>query len=160
MHCFGDQDGKKYSAKLQHPLGVAWNNADKMVYIADTYNHKIKKTDSEGNCVTVCGSGKPSKNNSVSFFGMKSLLTALQNSNETSVKDLLFQFDEPSGLAVSQDGNTLYIADTNNHCIKALDLSDIEKIHVVSHIMMSSPYIKNFEQENLFKKLFKILDPC
>ncbi|KAJ8682744.1 hypothetical protein QAD02_018536 [Eretmocerus hayati] len=105
LHCFGDEDGKKYAAKLQHPLGVAWNSHDRMVYIADTYNHKIKKTDSEGNCVTVCGHGKPSKDNA---------------------------FDEPSGLAVSHDEKVLYIADTNNHCIKALDLSNIKNIDVIS----------------------------
>ncbi|XP_058804841.1 NHL repeat-containing protein 2 [Phymastichus coffea] len=104
LHCFGDQDGKKYSAKLQHPLGVAWNSVEKMVYIADTYNHKIKKTDSEGNCTTVCATEKAYKHNS---------------------------FDEPSGLAVSHNGETLYIADTNNHCIKALDLKNVQNISII-----------------------------
>lgn len=105
-----------------------------MVYIADTYNHKIKKTDSEGNCTTVCGKGKPSKNNTVSMFSMKRMLQIIKSKDESAVEDILFQFDEPSGLAVSHSGDILYVADTNNHCIKAIQLSDVEKIHVVSKI--------------------------
>jgi hypothetical protein len=27
---FGDRDGKKFDAKLQHPLGIAWCNQDKL----------------------------------------------------------------------------------------------------------------------------------
>ena len=31
-------------------------------------------------------------------------------------------FDEPGGLCVSPDGETLYVADTNNHAIRVIDL--------------------------------------
>lgn len=107
-----------------------------MIYIADTYNHKIKKTDSEGNCVTVCGNGKPSKNNAVSTFSMKSLLKIVKNKDEPSAENILFQFDEPSGLAVSHNGEVLYVADTNNHCIKTIDLSNIQNINTVSCLLL------------------------
>ena len=40
---FGDKDGKGDSVRLQHPLGVAAQ--DGRVFIADTYNHKIKMLD-------------------------------------------------------------------------------------------------------------------
>src|SRR5262249_47035000 len=40
---FGDKDGSGDDVRLQHPLGVAW--AGGSVYIADTYNHKIKRLD-------------------------------------------------------------------------------------------------------------------
>lgn len=60
LHDFGDVDGKQYSAKLQHPLGVAWDPSRKLVYIADTYNHKIKQSEVDGNCKTLFGAGKPS----------------------------------------------------------------------------------------------------
>lgn len=108
-----------------------------MVYIADTYNHKIKKTDSEGNCVTVCGDGKPSKSSIVGFFCVKNLLKAVQSTDEPSDKNVLFQFNEPSGLAVSQNGDILYIADTNNHSIKTLNLKDIQKIEVVNNLYLT-----------------------
>ena len=39
---FGDSEGQGYSAKLQHPLGVHYCAANQTLYVADTYNHKIK----------------------------------------------------------------------------------------------------------------------
>src|SRR5207253_335062 len=83
---FGDRDGKGRQARLQHCLGVAYHKGK--VYIADTYNNKIKALDlSTKECVTALGSGDP---------------TGLY---------------EPGGLSVwEKDGEArLYIADTNNH---------------------------------------------
>ncbi|KAK0161514.1 hypothetical protein PV327_009976 [Microctonus hyperodae] len=97
LHKFGDVDGVKYSVKLQHPLGVAWDSSKNIIYVADTYNHKIKIVDVAGKCETLCGDGKPTKSHT---------------------------FDEPSGLAVLPKTNALLIADTNNHCIKMLDRND------------------------------------
>ncbi|KAL0179324.1 hypothetical protein M9458_024766, partial [Cirrhinus mrigala] len=31
-------------------------------------------------------------------------------------------FNEPGGLCLGEGGKLLYVADTNNHCIKVLDL--------------------------------------
>ncbi|MFN7147838.1 MAG: hypothetical protein ACK4YP_28970, partial [Myxococcota bacterium] len=51
---FGDQDGPNDQALLQHPLGVA--AAEGEVYVADTFNHKIKSIDLRGGGVrTVAG---------------------------------------------------------------------------------------------------------
>ncbi|XP_034937699.1 NHL repeat-containing protein 2 [Chelonus insularis] len=97
LHNFGDVDGIQFSAKLQHPLGVAWDDAENVLYVADTYNHKIKRLDPSGNCETLYGAGKPTKDH---------------------------QFNEPSGLAVSQRQNVIIIADTNNHCIKVIKKSN------------------------------------
>lgn len=55
-------------AKLQHPLGIAWDYLNKQIYIADTYNHKIKTVDiATGYCKTLFGAGKPDHAFSVSF---------------------------------------------------------------------------------------------
>jgi sugar lactone lactonase YvrE len=43
LFTFGDQDGNGNAVRLQHPLGVAVH--DGRVFIADTYNHKIKMLD-------------------------------------------------------------------------------------------------------------------
>lgn len=44
-------------------------------------------------------------------------------------KYFLFQFNEPGGLfAIS---NLLYVADTNNHCIKVINLDDYS-VEIVS----------------------------
>jgi NHL repeat len=101
LFAFGDFDGKQYFAKLQHPLGVAYNPKENTVYVADTYNHKVKKIDSSTNIVTTC-----------KFFGQNSV-------NQ-------YQFNEPAGLCVSPNGDILFVADTNNHKIEMISLANTE----------------------------------
>ena len=96
---FGDVDGRYPDARLQHPLGVAF--ADGLVYVADSYNHKIKRYDpADGVLTSLLGSGQP----------------GYRDAGRAEA-----QFDEPGGLTVV--GGTLYVADTNNHQIRAADLA-------------------------------------
>ena len=93
---FGDVDGAGDNVRLQHPLGLL-AYGDKLL-IADTYNHKIKELDPNKRRVTsLFGTGKPG-----------------QADGWTS------SFYEPGGLAFVND--KLYIADTNNHAIRVVDL--------------------------------------
>ncbi|XP_049785489.1 NHL repeat-containing protein 2 [Schistocerca cancellata] len=111
---FGDVDGKLYDAKLQHPLGVAWCPRNETLYVADSYNHKIKAISISTNfCKTFAGSGK--SGDSVGPIGGNSV-----------------QFSEPGGLCVSSDASKIYIADTNNHSIKVihLELELLERVDV------------------------------
>ena len=58
LFTFGDVDGDAGTARLQHPLGVAWH--DGTIYVADTYNGKIKAIDaSRGVLRTVAGGESP-----------------------------------------------------------------------------------------------------
>lgn len=41
LFAFGDVDGKGIDAKLQHPLGVCWDEGNSLLYVADSYNHKV-----------------------------------------------------------------------------------------------------------------------
>jgi thiol-disulfide isomerase/thioredoxin len=95
---FGDQDGiGKEQVRLQHPLGVAYH--DNILYVADTYNHKIKKIGpATATATTYFGSGKPGR----------------RDGKEP-------EFYEPGGLSLA--GGKLYIADTNNHAIRVADLA-------------------------------------
>ncbi len=94
---FGDEDGPFAQAKLQHPLGVLYH--DGAVYIADTYNHKIKRADlSSKTIITIAGDGKPGHKDGPSLEA---------------------ELREPGGLAFL-DGR-IYIADTNNHQIRVYD---------------------------------------
>ncbi len=52
---FGDKDGTGDGVRLQHPLGVAAR--DGRVFIADTYNHKIKVLDPSSGKVSTFASG-------------------------------------------------------------------------------------------------------
>ncbi|QIR39766.1 redoxin domain-containing protein [Tolypothrix sp. PCC 7910] len=99
---FGDVDGQGENVRLQHCLGVEY--ADNFLWVADTYNHKIKLVSpSTGNCQTILGDGA----------------MGLQDGQGKNSR-----FFEPSGLSVM--GSKLYIADTNNHAIRCVDLSSFE----------------------------------
>ena len=107
---FGDHDGIGKDAKLQHPQDVA--SAPGAVYIADTYNHKIKRMDlSTLRVTTVAGSG-------------------IQGHEDGDALEA--QFDEPAGIAF-RDG-IVYVADTNNHRIRKFDVEarTVETIELTS----------------------------
>ncbi|KAJ8365188.1 hypothetical protein SKAU_G00140190 [Synaphobranchus kaupii] len=103
LFAFGDVDGVGINAKLQHPLGVAWNPRNGLLYVADSYNHKIKVVDLKSKqCGVLAGFGSAGD--------------ALGPGFDQAA------FNEPGGLCVGESGNVLYVADTNNHRIKILDL--------------------------------------
>ncbi len=91
---FGDLDGVGDVARLQHPLGVAINGHT--LYVADTYNSKIKRVD--------IGTGSVS-----SWLG----------SERGWADGSSPLFNEPGGL--SFDHGVLYVADTNNHSVRTID---------------------------------------
>ena len=93
---FGDVDAKGDRVRLQHPLGLV--SIGHKLLIADTYNHKIKELDPEQQKVTtLLGTGKPGQADGTAP-----------------------SFDEPGGLSAAN--NKLYVADTNNHAIRVVDL--------------------------------------
>jgi DNA-binding beta-propeller fold protein YncE len=55
LFTFGDVDGSGDTVRLQHDLGVAWH--DGRIYIADTYNGKIKVLDPAKSAVTTLVGG-------------------------------------------------------------------------------------------------------
>jgi thiol-disulfide isomerase/thioredoxin len=92
---FGDRDGSRDKVKLQHCLAVAY--LDGKIFVADTYNNKIKITDAKsGDTETFVGSGV------------------------AGLDDKIPSFDEPAGLSVA--AGKLFVADTNNHAIRVVDL--------------------------------------
>jgi len=104
---FGDIDGNTQSARLQHPLGLALYQDS--IYIADTYNNKIKMLKVDAlETTTIAGTGFPGHND---------------GKVETA------SFYEPGGLAMLK-GN-IYVADTNNHSIRVIDIS-LGKVHTLT----------------------------
>ncbi len=98
---FGDVDGTGADVRLQHCLGVGY--VQNYLWVADTYNHKIKRVDPyTGSCQTILGDGS----------------AGFQNGQRISSR-----FCEPSGLGAI--GSHLYIADTNNHAIRRVDLDTL-----------------------------------
>lgn len=98
---FGDIDGGAERARLQHPIGICSTiePAGPVIYIADTYNNKIKRLDPTMRTVETIAGGLPGQRNA-SFAEAR--------------------FWEPAGLSLA--GRHLYVADTNNHAIRRVDL--------------------------------------
>lgn len=98
---FGDVDGAEGTSRLQHALGITGDN-DGHLYIADTYNSRIKEIDlATDTTTTLAGSG-----------------------GDGGFRDGVGQdaaFDEPGGLSYAN--GKLYVADTNNQAIRVIDLA-------------------------------------
>ncbi|XP_021371936.1 NHL repeat-containing protein 2-like isoform X2 [Mizuhopecten yessoensis] len=105
LFAYGDADGVGIEAKLQHPLGVALVTDNKgPLLVADSYNHKIKSVDIiSKKCETWAA---PSS-----------------GSSEKGNNSIPIDLNEPGGLCVDQVHQLLYIADTNNHVIRTVDLA-------------------------------------
>lgn len=103
---FGDIDGQGAQARLQHAIGIAF--AGDQVYLADTYNHKIKTLDPfTAQVKTLAGTGQAGHRDGPFDQAM---------------------FYGPEGLS-ARDG-LLYVADTNNHEIRVLDLAE-KSVHTL-----------------------------
>ncbi|WP_460945226.1 NHL repeat-containing protein [Spirosoma daeguense] len=105
---YSGDGGPATSAQLFYPFGVAvdWGGN---LYIADTYNSRIRKVTPDGIITTVAGS-------SISGYGGDGNLATLARLNQ------------PYGVAVDGLGN-IYIADTGNHRLRRVNTSGL--IHTI-----------------------------
>ena len=95
LFTFGDRDGSAKQVLLQHALGIVHHEGQ--LYITDTYNNKVKAIDaSTGETKAIAGSGRPGSGDDPA------------------------EFDEPAGITFAK--GVLYVADTNNHAIRTIDL--------------------------------------
>jgi thiol-disulfide isomerase/thioredoxin len=95
---FGDTDGPGPQARFQHPIGLAFH--DGAVYVADTYNNRVRSYNLKTKEVGTVLGGKEA--------GLK---------DGDAAESLL---NEPCGLAFA--GDRMFIADTNNQLIRVYDL--------------------------------------
>lgn len=96
---FGDLDGPADVALFQHNQGVA--AGPHTIYVADTYNNKVRSIDlASGQVTSPYGSG----------------LTGVLDGPGNNAR-----FNEPGGASLAN--GTLYIADTNNHLIRTVDIA-------------------------------------
>jgi sugar lactone lactonase YvrE len=94
----GSEDGSARTARFNYPAGVAVE-ANGSVYVADEYNHTIRKITSEGTVST--------------FAGTAGLLGFANGVGAAA------RFMYPAGMAVDVDNN-VYVADQNNCCIRKI----------------------------------------
>jgi hypothetical protein len=96
----GSTDANGTSASFNFPTGVAVDGFGN-VYVADYFNHKIRKIAPNGDVTTLAGSGAQGSN----------------DANGTSAS-----FIGPTGVAVDGSGN-VYVADYFNHKIRKISAS-------------------------------------
>ncbi len=90
------------SGVLEFPGKVLADAAGKRLFIADTNHNRVLVADLDGKVSTVVGDGK---------IGLK----------DGAFRDA--EFHQPQGMCLSEDGQTLYVTDTENHALRAIDLA-------------------------------------
>ena len=131
LFTFGDVDGDATTARFQHPLAVAYHEG--VLYVADTYNNKIRKVDPQsGYTETFVGTG------------------------ERGQSDVPPRFFEPGGLAVAE--GKLFVADTNNHLIRVVDLKskEVKTLQIAGLTPPSSTTPLAEEEELSAKREFRL----
>ncbi|XP_050434069.1 NHL repeat-containing protein 2-like [Adelges cooleyi] len=123
LFSYGDIDGPAgTNSRLQHPMAVAWNRKRNTLYVADTYNNKVK-------CVTgIVGGGSVHNANSTD--------PNLSAKGNVHALPLPVKLNEPNGLYFvenkngqhqdetnTDNGSLLLIADTNSHTIYAYNFN-------------------------------------
>lgn len=108
----GYKDGSTSAAEFNGPQDVAVSSDGSSVYVADGYNHCIRKIKS-GQVTTIAGLG--------------------ETSGDATGSGSVARFYVPTGLFLADD-NTLYVADRNNGKIKKINLSTNTVTTVVSNL--------------------------
>ena len=98
---FGGDGGPADNAQLSWPTGVAVDRSGNL-YIADMWNHRVRRVDSSGTITTVAGTG-----GDAGFGG-------------DGGPAVNAELRGPEGVAVDRSGN-LYIADTWHHRVRRVD---------------------------------------
>ena len=106
-HGYSGDGGPGIQAQLALPGDVAVDSAGNL-YIADTWNHRIRRVDSRGIITTFAGTGSTGPRGG-----------GYSGDNGPAVQA---QLSRPGGVAVDSAGN-VYIADISNHCIRRVDPS-------------------------------------
>jgi len=112
LFTFGDVDGPGDRARFQHPLGIAYYEG--RLYVADTYNNKIRVVDpATGATQTLVGTGQPGRCDDPPAF------------------------DEPAGISAA--AGKLFVADTNNHLVRVVDLRSGNRVSTLAIAGLGPP---------------------
>lgn len=112
LFSFGDRDGVGDEVRLQHALGITCHAG--ALYVADTYNNKIKRIDPATRAArTLSGTGKSGR------------------------QDEPAEFDEPAG--ISYAAGRIFVADTNNHLIRTIDVAPPHRVRTLTLAGLAPP---------------------
>ncbi|MCP3059699.1 hypothetical protein LXT21_13005 [Myxococcus sp. K38C18041901] len=100
----GAVDGPLETATLSYPAGLAWHGATQRLYVSDMGTHVVRVIDVRSRQVqTLAGTA-----------------SAAGSSDGTGPAA---RFDSPQQLALTADGLTLYVADSANATVRAIDIA-------------------------------------
>ncbi|MBL7490820.1 protein kinase [Frankia sp. AgB1.9] len=102
---FTGDGGPASAAKFFYPAGIAIDPARGYLYVADRFNHRIRRVDTHGTISTVAGDG----------------IAGYAGDGGPAIRA---ELNSPLGVAVAPDGS-LYIADANNNRIRRVDANGI-----------------------------------
>ena len=91
-------DGPSGTARFYYPEGIAVDPVSGDVFVADTYNNRIRRIDANGNVTTFAGDG---------------------TSSYLEGKGVAARFYRPSGIDIDTKGQ-VYVADTYNHRVRRI----------------------------------------
>merc|ERR1712232_1174315 len=115
---YGD-GGPALQATLSNPMYIALHHARNKLYFSDHYNHVVREIDLiVGNVTTVAGT--------IGLFGNVGPTVHAVGDTFASRKDgqsLKSPLTLPTGLALDQAKNMLYIGDSSNFAVRAVDLT-------------------------------------
>ncbi len=98
----GNADGEGTAARFTYPYGITADAAGNL-YVADTYNHTVRKISPSGVVSTLAG--------------------VAGSAGSSDGKGASARFTYPNGIQSDRAGN-LYVADTSNHTIRRISASD------------------------------------
>jgi DNA-binding beta-propeller fold protein YncE len=94
----GFKDGPGSLAQFNSPQGLRVD-AQGVVWVADTFNHRIRRIDLDGTVSTVAGDGRPGMEDGPAMEA---------------------RFSSPSGVQPDPSDGSLWVADTDNHAIRRI----------------------------------------
>jgi len=144
IHCPGDSDGNGGAALFSFPGGMEVDERDGSLYVADSFNHKIRRISPNGDVSTLAGNiyenlDGPARSACfrvptdvavdgrdgtiyVADFG-NNAIRKISHGNVTTVRERTgdaVQFNNPRGILLDTNNNVLYIAE--DHAIRVLPL--------------------------------------
>ncbi|MCE3227549.1 MAG: Serine/threonine-protein kinase PknD [Bacteroidetes bacterium] len=101
----GYTDGSPATAQFSYPRGICGSKNGNL-FVGDSWNHRIRKIDANGNVSTYAGGGVA--------FGVSSV------GGLVDAKDTAARFYTPAGVSIDKNNN-VFVADAYNHRIRRID---------------------------------------
>lgn len=100
----GNVDGKGADARFNSPIGIAYDAADKALYICDYDNFEIRRMTPDGTVTTIAGSTREGRQDGTGPDA---------------------QFSHPGGIAFDSQDGALYVADRTNNEVRRVTTAGV-----------------------------------